>query len=85
MDVIMFWCTVFGILAVVSGVIHYARLSPEERKKGNEEFTRQMGIASERWNDRWQKWNEEQRQIRAAKRARNATLWGIAGKIIKRL
>jgi hypothetical protein len=78
----MMWLVV-GILVVYSvvvGVVYYNG-SPETRQKIKEEFNR----SNEHQRQVWQKWNDDRLAAKAHKRARNALLWNVVGKIIKRM
>ena len=70
----------FAAFAVIIGISIFglSKLPPDERKKVCDEMNRKVAQGIDQWN-------EERRQIRAVKRARNAALWTVVGKIVKRL
>ena len=69
------------IVVVVLFGVGYSRATPEQREECNAQFRK----AAHQMNDGIQKWNEERRQARAYKRARNAVLWEVVGKFFKKL
>jgi hypothetical protein len=78
----LFWLSVICCVGgVVLFVIGYSRATPEQRKECDAQFRK----AGEQMNDSLQKWNEERRQARAYKRARNAIFWKAAGKFFDKL
>jgi hypothetical protein len=80
------------LLLLLLMIISFCKTTPQE----GEQIVYDVGYSRGTWRERqkiksWQRQEElqrieaERREIETAKRARNAVLWGIAGKIIKRL
>lgn len=71
-------CLVGGIVLAVLG---YSRATPEQL----EECNAQMRKAADEFQQGVQRWNEERRQAKAYKRARNAAVWKVVGKFLDRM
>ena len=78
-----FFLMVLGIavcFGIFGGVFCYglSKLPPDDRQQVCQEMGRQINKGVEQWR-------EEQRQAKAAKRARSTAVWNVVGQIAKRL